>query len=86
RNCKCCQCLWYEPDYDYGYERLSSGKCTYPRKKYVSNNIFSNKKVKNVIEVTSKAVYGQIEGLTTLYWIPNSVINSEGFIKEWFVK
>lgn len=85
RECMCRQCLWYEPDYDDSGCR-DGGSCTYPRLKRVSKNNLSDKKIRNVVESTAKAVHSEIEGLLGLFWIPKSVIDNDGYIKEWFVK
>ena len=84
-ECMCRQCFWYEPDYDDSGCR-DGGSCTYPRQKGVSKNNLSDKKVRNVVESTTKAVHSEIEGLPGLFWIPKSVIDNNGYIKEWFVK
>ena len=86
KECMCRQCFWYEPDYSGDYGWSDGGSCTYPRQKYISKDKVSDKKIKNVVEATSKAVHAEIEGLSGLFWIPKSVISKDEFVKEWFIK
>jgi hypothetical protein len=83
RECKCRQCLWYEPLYEEDFSE--GGECTHPQKrKFISRILFSNLKIKNVVNVTDKSYLCQI-GLSDFIFVPKSVVNNEGFVKKWFV-
>ena len=80
-ECKCTKCFWYEDIGGEGYCTLAESWKEENRKKA---NEYSNKKVRNPIKCDSKKVLAQIED-SDLIWIPLSVINSKGFVKNWFV-
>ena len=78
-DCKCTKCYWYEPE--EGYCELVD---YFKQEREEKRNKYSNKKIRNIIKCTEKAVYGQIE-FSDLMWIPKSVFNKDGFVKQWFV-
>lgn len=86
--CKCKVCFWYEPTFSgewYPEERIG-GRCTHPSKStFISKDKLSNKKIRNAVKETNKAVLAEIEGLSGLRWIPLSVIK-DGYVKEWFYR
>ena len=79
-DCKCTNCYWYEPSSEYfGESGERRGCCEHIRPGEGTSKI----KIKNATESTSKAVHAEIDGW--IGWIPLSVINKEGYVKQWFI-
>jgi len=85
-DCKCKKCYWYSEEYGEGSCDLKLEFKREKKEKYEIANSFGNKQIKNIIKQTEKAYYATIENSSKFIWIPKSVINNEGYIKNWFVE
>ena len=81
-DCKCTKCYWYDSDDIDGHCELAD---QLKEEREECGNSYSDIKVRNIIKETSKAVFGQI-GNSELIWIPRSVINNNGYVKNWFLE
>jgi hypothetical protein len=81
-DCKCRDCYWYKNTFnDFGEKE---GYCELAMEERIWKNEYGDKQIKNITQSTSRAVFGELEG--KIGWIPLSVINKDGFVKNWFTK
>lgn len=80
-DCMCTKCYWYDPlDQRCEMAHILSEK---QRKNKLE---CKEGKVRNVVKISTDSILCQIGILSPLMWVPFSVIERDGSVKDWFLK